>query len=132
MPFLRTARWVRRGTTPREKRTTKWRNCWVWGIREGRFSIGWRGFESRTCTREIWADEMKGNALDFSFSGLKTAVLYHVREHSEYTEEIRRREEALTRGERKFEQLLPLCSAKRWRWCGSFRMQWCAIWLNAP
>jgi len=36
----------------------------------------------------------------------KTAVLYHVREHSEYTEEIRRREEALTRGERKFEQLL--------------------------
>src|SRR5437879_2264387 len=38
--------------------------------------------------------KMKGNALDFSFSGLKTAVLYHVREHSEYTEEIRRREEA--------------------------------------
>src|SRR6266550_6558768 len=26
--------------------------------------------------------KMKGNALDFSFSGLKTAVLYHVREHS--------------------------------------------------
>src|SRR6202045_606053 len=56
--------------------------------------------------------KMKGNALDFSFSGLKTAVLYHVREHSEYTEEIRRREEALTRGERKFDQLLPLCSPK--------------------
>jgi N6-L-threonylcarbamoyladenine synthase len=56
--------------------------------------------------------KMKGNALDFSFSGLKTAVLYHVREHNEYTEEIHRREEALTRGERKFEQLLPLCSAK--------------------
>jgi N6-L-threonylcarbamoyladenine synthase len=56
--------------------------------------------------------KMKGNALDFSFSGLKTAVLYHVREHSEYTEEIRRREEVLTRGDRKFEQVLPLCSAK--------------------
>ena len=56
--------------------------------------------------------KMKGNALDFSFSGLKTAVLYHVREHSEYTEEIRRREEALTRGKGKFEQLLPLCSPK--------------------
>jgi N6-L-threonylcarbamoyladenine synthase len=56
--------------------------------------------------------KMKGNALDFSFSGLKTAVLYHVRENGEYGEEIRRREEALARGERKFEQLLPLCSPK--------------------
>jgi N6-L-threonylcarbamoyladenine synthase len=52
----------------------------------------------------------RGNALDFSFSGLKTAVLYHVREHGEYAAEIRAREEALQRGERKFEQLLPLCS----------------------
>src|SRR2546430_9403365 len=56
--------------------------------------------------------KMKGNALDFSFSGLKTAVLYHVREHPEYSEEIRTREEALQRGERIFEQLLPLCSPK--------------------
>ncbi len=56
--------------------------------------------------------KMKGNALDFSFSGLKTAVLYHVREHPEYAVEIRAREEALQRGERKFEQLLPLCSPK--------------------
>jgi N6-L-threonylcarbamoyladenine synthase len=54
--------------------------------------------------------KMKGNALDFSFSGLKTAVLYHVREHGEYAAEIRAREEALQRGERQFEQLLPLCS----------------------
>ncbi|HYL85928.1 MAG TPA: tRNA (adenosine(37)-N6)-threonylcarbamoyltransferase complex transferase subunit TsaD [Candidatus Angelobacter sp.] len=52
----------------------------------------------------------KGNPLDFSFSGLKTAVLYHVREHPEYGGEIHRREEALARGERKFEQLLPLCT----------------------
>lgn len=52
----------------------------------------------------------RGNPLDFSFSGLKTAVLYHVREHAEYSAEIRTREEALLRGERKFEQLLPLCS----------------------
>jgi len=56
--------------------------------------------------------KMRGNVLDFSFSGLKTAVLYHVREHNEYVEEIGRREEALARGERKFEQLLPLCSPK--------------------
>jgi N6-L-threonylcarbamoyladenine synthase len=52
----------------------------------------------------------RGNALDFSFSGLKTAVLYHVREHAEYAPEIESREEALARGERKYEQLLPLCS----------------------
>jgi N6-L-threonylcarbamoyladenine synthase len=52
----------------------------------------------------------RGNPLDFSFSGLKTAVLYHVREHSEYAAEIQSREAALARGERKYEQLLPLCS----------------------
>jgi len=54
--------------------------------------------------------KMKGNPLDFSFSGLKTAVLYHLREHAEYAPEITVREAALARGERKFEQLLPLCS----------------------
>jgi N6-L-threonylcarbamoyladenine synthase len=52
----------------------------------------------------------RGNPLDFSFSGLKTAVLYHLREHPEYNEEIRRREEALRAGHRKFEELLSLCS----------------------
>jgi N6-L-threonylcarbamoyladenine synthase len=56
--------------------------------------------------------KMKGNSLDFSFSGLKTAVLYHVREHPEYSAEIRAREEALKRGERKYDQLLPLCSTQ--------------------
>src|SRR5271165_6353903 len=54
----------------------------------------------------------RGNALDFSFSGLKTAVLYHVREHPEYREEIRSREEAMAQGHRKLEELLPLCSAE--------------------
>jgi N6-L-threonylcarbamoyladenine synthase len=54
--------------------------------------------------------KMKGNPLDFSFSGLKTAVLYHIREHQEYASEIAAREAALERGDRKFEQLLPLCS----------------------
>src|SRR5690349_3612886 len=52
----------------------------------------------------------RGNPYDFSFSGLKTAVLYHVREHPEYGPEIQGREEALARGERKYEQLLLLCS----------------------
>ncbi|HYK40085.1 MAG TPA: tRNA (adenosine(37)-N6)-threonylcarbamoyltransferase complex transferase subunit TsaD, partial [Candidatus Eremiobacteraceae bacterium] len=54
--------------------------------------------------------KMKGNSLDFSFSGLKTAVLYHIRERQEYASEIAAREAALERGDRKFEQLLPLCS----------------------
>lgn len=52
----------------------------------------------------------RGNALDFSFSGLKTAVLYHVREHPKYNEEILKRQEALHSGQRKFKELLPLCS----------------------
>lgn len=56
--------------------------------------------------------KMKGNQHDFSFSGLKTAVLYHLRENPDYQLEIQRREEAIARGERKFEQLLPLCSPK--------------------
>src|SRR5580698_2349223 len=52
----------------------------------------------------------RGNPLDFSFSGLKTAVLYHVREHCEYGAEILARQAALSRGERNFDQLLPLCT----------------------
>lgn len=54
----------------------------------------------------------RGNALDFSFSGLKTAVLYHLREHPEYNDEIRKRQELLEEGHKKFEELLPMCSAQ--------------------
>ncbi|HXM89962.1 MAG TPA: tRNA (adenosine(37)-N6)-threonylcarbamoyltransferase complex transferase subunit TsaD, partial [Candidatus Dormibacteraeota bacterium] len=53
--------------------------------------------------------KMRGNALDFSFSGLKTAVLYHLREHPEYSEDIRVGQAALERGDNTFEKLLPLC-----------------------
>src|SRR5215471_9591474 len=56
--------------------------------------------------------KMKGNTYDFSFSGLKTAVLYHLRENLDYRHEIEAREAAIARGERKFDQLLPLCSRK--------------------
>jgi len=52
----------------------------------------------------------RGNALDFSFSGLKTAVLYHLREHPEYDDEIAKREQAMAQGHRTFDELLPLCS----------------------
>jgi N6-L-threonylcarbamoyladenine synthase len=55
---------------------------------------------------------MSGNALDFSFSGLKTAVLYHLREHTEYSEDIRVRQAALERGDNSFEKLLPLCDGQ--------------------
>jgi len=53
----------------------------------------------------------RGNPLDFSFSGLKTAVLYYLRGHPEYREGIQRREEALKVGHRTFAELLPLCDA---------------------
>ncbi len=53
----------------------------------------------------------KGNTFDFSFSGIKTAVLRHVRAHPEMNAEISAREAALGRGERAAAQLLPLCSA---------------------
>ncbi len=56
--------------------------------------------------------KMKGNLFDFSFSGLKTAVLYHLRENPDYQAEIEKREAAIARGQRKFDQLLPLCSPK--------------------
>jgi N6-L-threonylcarbamoyladenine synthase len=54
--------------------------------------------------------KMKGNPYDFSFSGIKTAVLYHLRRHPELQPEIAAREQALARGERKAEQLRPLAS----------------------
>ena len=53
--------------------------------------------------------KMRGNALDFSFSGLKTAVLYHLREHPEYSKDIRVRQTALEHGDNTFDKLLPLC-----------------------
>jgi N6-L-threonylcarbamoyladenine synthase len=56
------------------------------------------------------ATKTRGNPLDLSFSGLKTAVLYHLREHPEYNSEIGKREQAIALGQREFEQLLPLCS----------------------
>jgi N6-L-threonylcarbamoyladenine synthase len=56
--------------------------------------------------------KMRGNALDFSFSGLKTAVLYHLREHPEYSEDIGVRQASLERGDNSFEKLLPLCNGQ--------------------
>ncbi len=63
----------------------------------------------------------RGNALDFSFSGLKTAVLYHLREHPEYSEGIRQREAALRDGHRTFGELLALSDAATLRLVREFQ-----------
>jgi len=55
--------------------------------------------------------KMAGNPYDFSFSGIKTAVLYHLRRHPELEPEIEARRQALARGERSAEPLRVLSSA---------------------
>jgi N6-L-threonylcarbamoyladenine synthase len=65
--------------------------------------------------------KMSGNALDFSFSGVKTAVLYHLREHPELNSEIEARREALAAGKRNAAQLRPLCSAHTLNLIASFQ-----------
>ena len=55
--------------------------------------------------------KMRGNVFDFSFSGIKTAVLYHLRRHPELQPEIDARKEALARGERGADALRKLSSA---------------------
>jgi N6-L-threonylcarbamoyladenine synthase len=54
--------------------------------------------------------KMKGNPYDFSYSGIKTAVLYHLRRHPEFTAEIEARQEALASGQRGAESLRALSS----------------------
>ena len=56
--------------------------------------------------------KIKGNPYDFSFSGIKTAVLYYVRAHPEFAGEIEDRKKALQQGLRKAAELLPLCSPR--------------------
>ena len=67
------------------------------------------------------AVKMKGNAFDFSFSGIKTAVLYYVHGHPELASEIDARQAALDRGERRAEQLRPLCSRQTLDLLASFQ-----------
>jgi len=56
--------------------------------------------------------KIKGNPYDFSFSGVKTAVLYFVRAQPEFTGEIEARKKALQEGHRKASELYPLCSPR--------------------
>jgi N6-L-threonylcarbamoyladenine synthase len=55
--------------------------------------------------------KMKSNPHDFSFSGIKTAMLYHLRRHPELQPEIEARQQALARGERTADALRQLSSA---------------------
>jgi N6-L-threonylcarbamoyladenine synthase len=54
--------------------------------------------------------KIKGNALDFSFSGIKTAVLYHLRRNPQLQGEIDARRAALLLGERSADSLRALAS----------------------
>jgi N6-L-threonylcarbamoyladenine synthase len=54
--------------------------------------------------------KLKGNPYDFSFSGIKTAVLYYVRAHAELHPEIELRQDALAHGERSAASLQALSS----------------------
>ena len=65
--------------------------------------------------------KIRGNTYDFSFSGIKTAVLYYLRAHSELQPEIEERRRALSRGERTVDKLLPLCSRQTLGLLASFQ-----------
>jgi len=54
--------------------------------------------------------KIRGSIHDFSFSGIKTAVLYHIQKHPELQPEIAARKEALLRGERSADALRKLCT----------------------
>jgi N6-L-threonylcarbamoyladenine synthase len=56
--------------------------------------------------------KIKGNPYDFSFSGIKTAALYYVRAHPEFSKEIEARKKALQGGRRKAADLMPLCTPR--------------------
>ena len=52
--------------------------------------------------------KMRGNPYDFSFSGIKTALLYHLKRNPQLQPEIEARQAALARGDRKADALRPL------------------------
>jgi N6-L-threonylcarbamoyladenine synthase len=67
------------------------------------------------------ATKMRGNPYDFSFSGIKTAVLYYLRAHPGLNSEIDERRQALNKGERTATKLLPLCSPQTLGLLASFQ-----------
>jgi len=70
---------------------------------------------------DFGATKIKGNPFDFSFSGIKTAVLYYIRAHPELQPEIAKRREALDEGKRRTKELLALCSPQTLELVASFQ-----------
>ncbi len=103
----RIAMWGGRWTMRRARRSTRWRSCWGWGIREGRGSMRWRRMGiRRRCrsrfrrSRRRCIGRAKVGALNpaeevyFSFSGIKTAMLRYTKVY-EMGESIEARRAAL-------------------------------------
>jgi N6-L-threonylcarbamoyladenine synthase len=65
--------------------------------------------------------KMSGNHYDFSFSGIKTAVLYYLRRNPHLQSEIDARNEALAKGERGVETLRKLSSLETLDLVASFQ-----------
>ncbi len=65
--------------------------------------------------------KMRGNASDFSFSGLKTAVFYHLRRNPQLEPEIEARRQALARGEGGADALRALCTPETLDLIASFQ-----------
>jgi N6-L-threonylcarbamoyladenine synthase len=65
--------------------------------------------------------KMTGNPYDFSFSGIKTAVLHYLRRNPQLAPEIEARRQALLRGERTVEVLSSLSSASTLDLIASFQ-----------
>jgi N6-L-threonylcarbamoyladenine synthase len=67
------------------------------------------------------APKMSGNRFDFSFSGIKTAVLYHLKRNPQMQPEIEARQAALARGERSADGLRALTSQETLDLVASFQ-----------
>jgi N6-L-threonylcarbamoyladenine synthase len=65
--------------------------------------------------------KMKGNANDFSFSGIKTAVLYHLRRNPQLNPEIEARQQALAQGHNGADALRALSSQETLDLIASFQ-----------
>lgn len=65
--------------------------------------------------------KMKGNACDFSFSGIKTALLYRLKRNPQLQPEIEARQQALARGDRTADALRPLATQETLDLIASFQ-----------
>src|SRR5438445_3672586 len=74
-----TACWGRRATTPLARRSTRSPHCWGSGTPAARRSSGSRPRGGGDPARFTFPRPMIDEGLEFSFSGLKTAVLHAVR-----------------------------------------------------